>query len=50
MLVELSTPYGHGAFLVERDMFTPILAGFLRDNAGSTRSPQPDPTRNTVSR
>ena len=49
-LVELSSPYGHDAFLVERDTFTPVLADFLRDNAGSARTPQPDPSRNTLSR
>ena len=48
--VELGSPCGHNAFLVERDTFTLVLAEFLRDNAGSARSPQPDPTRNTVSR
>ena len=50
MLVELGTPYGPDAFLVERDSFTPVLADFLRDNTGSARSPEPDPTRNTLSR
>ena len=48
--VELSSPYGHDAFLVERDTFTPVLADFLRDNTGSAHSPEPDPTRKTLSR
>ncbi len=29
--VELSSPYGHDAFLTEEQLFTPVLARFLRD-------------------
>jgi homoserine O-acetyltransferase/O-succinyltransferase len=31
--VELSSPYGHDAFLTEAQLFTPVLAGFLRGPA-----------------
>ena len=48
--VELGSPCGHNAFLVERDTFTPVLAEFLRDNAGSTHSPQSVTTRDILSR
>ena len=41
-LVELSSPYGHDAFLTERGLFTPLLGGFLarRASTGATRRPR----------
>ena len=41
-LVELSSPYGHDAFLTERGLFTPLLGGFLARPAstGATRRPR----------
>jgi homoserine O-acetyltransferase len=37
--VELSSPYGHDAFLTEERLFTPVLGGFLRDR-GTATSPR----------
>jgi len=34
--VELSSAYGHDAFLTEEKLFTPVLAGFLRDRGTAT--------------
>ena len=48
--VELGSPYGHDAFLVERDMFTPVLADFLRNPAGTAPAPESPPARNSLSR
>jgi len=33
---ELSSPYGHDAFLTEEQLFTPVLAGFLRGPGSAT--------------
>ena len=33
--VELSSPYGHDAFLVEDALFAPLLSGFLAGNAAA---------------
>ncbi len=38
--VELSSPYGHDAFLVEDEMFAPLIRGFL-DSAAAARSATP---------
>ena len=34
--VELSSAYGHDAFLTEEQLFTPVLAGFLRGPGSAT--------------
>lgn len=34
--VELSSPYGHDAFLTEEQLFTPVLAGFLQGPGTAT--------------
>ncbi len=47
--VELSSPYGHDAFLTEERLFTPVLAGFLRD-PGIATSPRSRRAPDSLSR
>jgi homoserine acetyltransferase len=47
--VELSSPYGHDAFLTEERLFGPLLARFLRD-PGVGSAPRADRDRDTLSR
>ncbi len=35
--VELSSPYGHDAFLTEEQLFTPVLGGFLQRDGSAAR-------------
>ena len=46
---ELSSPYGHDAFLTEEQLFTPLLAGFLQD-PGSPASTRPRRDPDSVAR
>jgi homoserine O-acetyltransferase len=49
-LVELSSPYGHDAFLTETAMFTPVLRDFLAQGRG-TATPRPSrPALGSLSR
>ncbi|MBS0395345.1 MAG: homoserine O-acetyltransferase [Proteobacteria bacterium] len=47
--VELSSPYGHDAFLSEEHLFTPVLATFLGGSAAASPPPR-RPARDTASR
>ena len=47
--VELSSPYGHDAFLTERALFTPLLGGFLGE-AGTAPSPRSRRAPDSLSR
>jgi len=47
--VELSSPYGHDAFLTEERLFGPLLARFLRD-PGVGPAPRANGDRDTLSR
>ena len=48
--VELSSPYGHDAFLTERELFTPVLGAFLERARGIAMSPESRPARDSLSR
>jgi homoserine O-acetyltransferase len=48
--VELNSPYGHDAFLTERELFTPLLGAFLERARGTTTSSEPHPARDSLSR
>ena len=48
--VELGSPYGHDAFLVERALFTPLLADFLAPAAAGVAAAAAQPARDRLSR
>lgn len=48
--VELSSPYGHDAFLTETALFTPVLQKFLRRGRGSAKPRRSHPAHGSLSR
>jgi homoserine O-acetyltransferase len=48
--VELSSPYGHDAFLTETALFTPVLRTFLQRARGSATSRRSHPAHDSLSR
>jgi homoserine O-acetyltransferase len=48
--IELNSPYGHDAFLTERELFTPLLGAFLERARVTTTSSEPHPTRDSLAR